>query len=183
MEVLPKAHLEQIHTPLLLLKNCNSSTCSSASGDEGTSDVLLTQKIKALDLQDSNNRTKQMETSCLLTPPNTPLSAERMESEIECPESNHHHTEQHDDSTKQEQGEVHKVKLEKMLEKFRITSRVDYIQSIHFDLLIMIFLGCIDGCGKHEVDDDEVFVVELLKGPAGLGLSLVDGVVRIGTSF
>lgn len=33
-------------------------------------------------------------------------------------------------------------------------------------------------CGRHKVSDDEVFVVELLKGPGGLGLSLVDGVVR-----
>lgn len=36
----------------------------------------------------------------------------------------------------------------------------------------------VGGCGRHEVGDDEVFVVELLKGPGGLGLSLVDGVVR-----
>lgn len=46
----------------------------------------------------------------------------------------------------------------------------------------MIFVGSVGGCGKHEVGDDEVFVVELLKGPGGLGLSLVDGVVRTGTS-
>lgn len=43
-------------------------------------------------------------------------------------------------------------------------------------------------CGRHEVDDDdgdddEVFVVELLKGPGGLGLSLVDGVVRTGVDL
>lgn len=36
----------------------------------------------------------------------------------------------------------------------------------------------VGGCGRHEVSDDEVFVVELLKGPEGLGLSLVNGVVR-----
>lgn len=110
MEVLPKAHLEQAHTPLMLLKNCNSSTCSSSvSGDEGTCEVLLAQKIKALDLQDKNSRTKQMESSCLLTPPNTPLSSERMESDTECP----HH--QRGDTTKQEEGEV-----ERLEEMFRI---------------------------------------------------------------
>lgn len=39
-------------------------------------------------------------------------------------------------------------------------------------------LESIGGCGRHKVSNDEVFVVELLKGPGGLGLSLVDGVVR-----
>lgn len=39
-------------------------------------------------------------------------------------------------------------------------------------------LESVGGCGRHGVGDDEVFVVELLKGPGGLGLSLVDGVVR-----
>ncbi|KAG7325288.1 hypothetical protein KOW79_011604 [Hemibagrus wyckioides] len=136
MEVLPKAHLEQGHTPLMLPKNCDSSTCSSVSGDEGTYEGLLTQKIKALDLQDeeANHNSRALETSCLLTPPNTPLSSERMVSKNEGRD-----TEPHPrccDTTKHTCGE----------------------------------------CGSHEVGDDEVFVVELLKGPGGLGLSLVDGV-------
>ncbi|KAK3559879.1 hypothetical protein QTP86_026192 [Hemibagrus guttatus] len=139
MEALPKAHLEQGHTPLMLPKNCDSSTCSSVSGDEGTYEVLLTQKIKALDLQDkeANHNSRVLETSCLLTPPNTPLSSERTVSETEGQDAESHpHTLHCCDMTKHTCGE----------------------------------------CGSHEVGDDEVFVVELLKGPGGLGLSLVDGV-------
>lgn len=142
MDVFPKAHLEQGHTLLMLPKNCDSSTCSSVSGDEGVCEVVLTQKIKALDLQDKetnhNSKTKHLalETSCLLTPPNTPLSSE---SRTECQDmQSHHHTPQSCDTSKHEEG----------------------------------------GCGRHGVGDDDVFVVELLKGPGGLGLSLVDGVVR-----
>ncbi|KAM9462984.1 ras-associating and dilute domain-containing protein [Clarias gariepinus] len=139
MEVLPKAHLEQGNTPLMLPKSSNSSTSSSTSGDEGMCAVLLTQKIKSLDLQDNeandNNSTKHsvLETSCLLTPPNTPLSSEQTESETKFQEMEPNH---HSDTAMQEEG----------------------------------------GCGRHEVSDDEVFVVELLKGPEGLGLSLVNGV-------
>lgn len=113
MEILPKACLEQGNTSLMLPNSCDSSTCSSASGDEGTCEVLLTQKIKALDLQDTvanhNSRAKHsaLETSCLLTPPNSPLSSERMESETECQDmESHHHTVQRCDTTKQEEGKV-----------------------------------------------------------------------------
>lgn len=94
MEILPKAHLEQGHKPLTLSKNCDSSTCSSVSGDEGTCEVQLTQRIKALDLQDKelNHNSRAVETLCLLTPPNTPLSSERMASETkdQDTESRHH---------------------------------------------------------------------------------------------
>lgn len=113
MEILPKAHLEQGHTPQVLLKNCDSSTCSSGSGDEGACEVLLSQQIKALDLQDKetnhNSRTKHsaLEISCLLTPPNTPLSSERIESATKCQDvESHHHTAQRCDPTKQDEGEV-----------------------------------------------------------------------------
>lgn len=41
----------------------------------------------------------------------------------------------------------------------------------------------VGGGGRHKVSDDEVFVVDLLKGPGGLGLSLVDGVVRNGVDL
>ncbi|XP_060717662.1 ras-associating and dilute domain-containing protein isoform X1 [Tachysurus vachellii] len=148
MEILPKAHLEQGHKPLTLSKNCDSSTCSSVSGDEGTCEVQLSQRIKALDLQDkeANHNSRALEALCLLTPPNTPLSSERMpsnETKDQDTESRHHTRQSCDtDTTKHTCGE----------------------------------------CGRHEVDDDddgdddEVFVVELLKGPGGLGLSLVDGV-------
>lgn len=108
MEVLPKAHLEQGNTPLMLPKSSNSSTSSSTSGDEGMCAVLLTQKIKSLDLQDNeandNNSTKHsvLETSCLLTPPNTPLSSEQTESETKFQEMEPNH---HSDTAMQEEGE------------------------------------------------------------------------------
>lgn len=109
MEVLPKTHLEQGHTPLMLPKNCDSSTCSSVSGDEGTYEGLLTQKIKALDLQDeeANHNSRALETSCLLTPPNTPLSSERMVSENKGRDTEYHP--QCCDTTKHTCGKVLEV--------------------------------------------------------------------------
>lgn len=118
MDVFPKAHLEQGHTLLMLPKNCDSSTCSSVSGDEGVCEVVLTQKIKALELQDietnHNSETKHLalETSCLLTPPNTPLSSE---SRTECQDmQSHHHTPQSCETTKHEEGEEVQEILEKI---------------------------------------------------------------------
>ncbi|KAF7705064.1 hypothetical protein HF521_020350 [Silurus meridionalis] len=110
-KVLPKAHMEQGHAPLMMPKNCDSSTCSSVSGDEGTCEVLLTPKVKALELQDRE------------------LKADETRNQTPTYEDPHR--------IKQEEG----------------------------------------GCGRHnEAGDDEVFMVKLLRGPEGLGLSLVDGV-------
>ncbi|TSK14590.1 Ras-associating and dilute domain-containing protein [Bagarius yarrelli] len=97
-----KAHQEKVHSPMIQPKNGNSSTCSSVSGDEGTSELLLAQKIKALDLQDKemNHSSRDHETLCLLTPPKTPLGFERLESETE----NHYHTQPCCDTTKHTHG-------------------------------------------------------------------------------
>ncbi|KAL7857061.1 hypothetical protein SRHO_G00159600 [Serrasalmus rhombeus] len=141
MEVLPKAHLELGHTEVVLPKD-SVPACSSRPGLLGTCEALLTQKLKALELQNKqtnyngSNKRLALDPSCLLTPPNTPQSVDLVESETECqdPDSNCQTAECYE-TIKQVEGE----------------------------------------CEKHEVGDDEVFVVELQRGPNGLGLALVDG--------
>ncbi|XP_072523171.1 ras-associating and dilute domain-containing protein isoform X2 [Salminus brasiliensis] len=117
MEVLPKAHLEPGHTEVVLPKK-GVPAYSTGPGHLGTSEALLTQKLKALELQakqtnyNGSNRRLALDPSCLLTPPNTPQSVDLLESEAECqyPGPNHQ-TAQCGDTLKQEEGgcETHDV--------------------------------------------------------------------------
>ncbi|XP_066521598.1 ras-associating and dilute domain-containing protein [Hoplias malabaricus] len=141
MEVLPKAHIEVGHTEVVLPTD-SVPACTSRTGHLGSCEDLLTQKLKALELQNKQpnysgcNKRLALDPSCLLTPPNTPQSVDLVESETESqdPDSNHQNV-QCSEALKPEKGV----------------------------------------CEKHEVGHDEVFVVELQRGPGGLGLALVDG--------
>lgn len=141
MEVLPKAHLESGHTEVVLPEK-GVPACSSGPGQLGTSEALLTQKLKALEIQakqtnySGSNRRLALDPSCLLTPPNTPQSVDLVESEAECQyQDPNDQSSQCGDTRKEEEG----------------------------------------GCETHDVGNDEVFVLELQRGPGGLGLALVDG--------
>ncbi|KAI4886707.1 hypothetical protein NFI96_021396, partial [Prochilodus magdalenae] len=139
MEVLPKAHLELGHTEVVLPKN-STPACSSRPSHLGSCEALLTQKLKALELQNKqtnysgSSKRLALDPSCLLTPPNTPQSVDLVESETECQDPNQQ-TVERSHTLNEAEGESE----------------------------------------KHEVGDDEVFVVDLQRGPGGLGLALVDG--------
>uniref|UniRef100_W5LA70 Ras-associating and dilute domain-containing protein-like n=1 Tax=Astyanax mexicanus TaxID=7994 RepID=W5LA70_ASTMX len=115
MEVLPKALLESGNTEVVLPKK-SVVACSSGPGQLGTTEALLTQKLKALEIQSKqrnysgSNRRLALDPSCLLTPPNTPQSADLVDSEAECQyQDTNHQTAQCGDTLKEEEeGECEK---------------------------------------------------------------------------
>ncbi|XP_062860073.1 ras-associating and dilute domain-containing protein [Trichomycterus rosablanca] len=132
MEVPPRAYLEQRHTEVVLRNNDEPSSFTVPT-DRTVGELLLNQKLTALALQTNGSvQDSTPDTSCLLTPPNTPLCSDLMKTETEYQDLDPRSC----DETKREEG---------------------------------------DG-ENNDAGDDEVFVVELQKGPAGLGLALVDGV-------
>ncbi|XP_076856201.1 ras-associating and dilute domain-containing protein isoform X2 [Brachyhypopomus gauderio] len=133
MKIPPKAHLEQKHTEVVLPRDTVPS-CSVGSGLLDSCEALLAQKMKALELRCEKPNTAQ-ESSCLLTPPNTPQSSDPVEPELERHDPHPRDKAQCSDSVTRGEG----------------------------------------GCEKHEIGDDEVFVVELQRSPGGLGLALVNG--------
>ncbi|XP_066560837.1 ras-associating and dilute domain-containing protein [Amia ocellicauda] len=125
-----------------------------STNDLSSCEAMLTQKLKNLELQSSLpgqsdlscHKKLALDPSCLLTPPNTPQGLELAEAEADILEGPHGHV--LNGACAREESEHQKSKGE----------------------------NCGSGTSdQRSTEEEEVFTVELERGPHGLGLALVDG--------
>ncbi|KAJ8413728.1 hypothetical protein AAFF_G00082350 [Aldrovandia affinis] len=134
---------------------CARAPRGASGGDLSTCEAVLTQKLKNLELQStlagepglSCHKRLALDPSCLLTPPNTPQGQELAELEADAQEGATRHA-----------------------------LAVSLHSSGHQGNGESLTPACVDGrSGREEEEEEEVFAVELQRGPHGLGLALVDG--------
>ncbi|KAF6716827.1 Ras-associating and dilute domain-containing protein [Oryzias melastigma] len=133
-------------------------------GDLSGCEAVLTQKLKSLELQNTLpgrpdaglHKSLALDPSCLLTPPNTPQGMELAQLEADLQEGARQET------TRQEGNRQETTRQEG---NRRETTRQEGNRQLK--------TGSEQTGG--EEDRDEVFTVEIRRGPHGLGLALVDG--------
>ncbi|XP_035261471.1 ras-associating and dilute domain-containing protein [Anguilla anguilla] len=130
-------------------------SCGTSGGDLSTCKAVLTQKLKNLELQSSLagepglscHKRLALDPSCLLTPPNTPQGQEQAELEVDAQEGAVRHALTVSQNSAGREGKGESLPPESIEERN----------------------------GSEEDEEEEVFAVELQRGPHGLGMALVDG--------
>lgn len=101
MEVHPTAHLESGHTEIVFP--------SAEMNDWSSCEAHLTKKLQNMELQKKGSHSRlehsALDETCLLTPPNTPLNLEQMDSETDQQETiSYHQHFKYTGANKQEEG-------------------------------------------------------------------------------